>query len=186
MKSLKEKIQETTKKHEKEISDNLRDRAIHLGNLKNIAPGDKIQTYHSCFYHTPEYAEVYMVDKENDGIYIHLHYTIRRFHMFNCEEWELDCKKPAEEGTTMKENWSRASSNFIDLIKYPIINVKYKSKMPIDENFLCYDIENLTACPHLTWAITGSYRCNHLKEYIYLSGSSWAVILNSKECNIRG
>lgn len=174
MKSLKEKIQETTKQHKKEVADNLRDRAIHVGNLKNIRPGDNIFTYYSCFYHTAKQAEVIMIDGNIDAIYINLHNIIMRFHMFNCRKWGLDDKKPCGERTTRKENREIATGSFCDLIRYPIINIKYKSKLPISKNFLCCDEKELLVCPRLTWAVTGSYWCNHLGEYL--------TTLNSKGC----
>ncbi len=177
MKTLKEKLEETTKKHKKEVANNLRDRAIHIGNLKNIRPGDKIRVYNSCFYHTAIYAKVHMVDKENDAIYVHLHHVIMRFHMFNCRKWGLDREKPTEKGTTIKKNRLLSSSNFIDLIKYPIINVEYKEKISISENFLCYDEEESQVCPHLNWVVTGSYRCHHMNVYLFS--------LNSKACKVK-
>ena len=122
MKFLKE--QETTKKHKKEVEDNLRDKVIHIGNLKNIAPGDKIYVYHGFYETLFNYAEVYMIDRENEALYISFRNKIKRFHMFNCREWEIDHKKPAEEGTTMRENFLLADNKSPSLIKYPIISVK--------------------------------------------------------------
>jgi len=185
MKKLKEKLEETTKQHKKEVSDNLRDRAIHIGNLKNISPGDRISVYYGNFYTVPKHVEVHMIDMKHESLYVHLHYNIMRFHMFNCREWGLDDKKPTEKATTRKENWTLADSigSNYDIIEYPIINVTYKKKMPVSKNHLCCDEKNLTACPYLTWIVTGSYWCTHLGKYLFMGGS-WANKFNSKACRI--
>ena len=178
---LKEKIQETIRAHKKEVANNLRDRAVHIGNLKNISPGDKIDVHNGCSYHTSLYCEVNMIDKRGEAIYIHLHGKIMRFHMFNCREWELSAKKPTEEGTTKEENRQLSGGGFINIIRYPIINVKYKEKLPVPISFLCYDEKELCACPYLT-KNDETYWCTYLRDFLF-ENSSWG--LNAKACKRR-
>ena len=180
MKTLKEKLQETIKQHKEEVNDNLKDKAIHIGNLKNIRSGDSIRVYYGNFYTVAKYAKINLIDRKREIIYIHLHGKILRFNMFNCEEWILDCKEPNEESTTAKKNWALAdSTQYHNLIKYPIINVEYKEKLPISINHLCYDIESFNACPRLTWSVSGYYFCNYLQDLLFANISPR---LNSKRC----
>ena len=139
-----------------------------------------IRAYYGNFYTVTKYAKINLIDRKNNTIYIHLHHRILRFNILNCKEWILDHKKPSKKGTTAKENWILADNNqFNNLIRYPIINVEYKEKMPISTNHLCYDTKNFNACPHLTWHVGGYYFCTHLKELLFENNF---VRLNSKRC----
>ncbi|TET61105.1 MAG: hypothetical protein E3J47_05725 [Candidatus Stahlbacteria bacterium] len=186
MKTLKEKIAHVTEQHEIEKQNNLRDEAIHIGNLKNIGSGDSIFVYYGNFYTVPRMFTINLVDFSNNVIYIHMHArdTIQRFHMYNCREWKLDSKKPKESGTTKEENWRLADYNFIDIVEYPIINVKYKEKLTpecIPSNFLCYDVKKKNTCKFLSYA-TGYYRCNFLHETLFETKGSFLYELNLKRC----
>ena len=190
MKTLKEKIACVTEQHKIEKRNNLRDKAVHIGNLKNISNGDSIFVYYGNFYTVPSMFKVNFVDYKNDAIYIHMHARgiIQRFHMYNCREWELDNKKPKQLGTTAKENWELADSNFINIVEYPIINVKYKEKLTskcIPSDFLCYDIKKKDVCKFLSHRVTGFYHCDFLHETLFETKSSFRYELNSKQCRAK-
>ena len=181
MKTLKEKIVHVTRQHKIKKQNNLRDKTIHIGNLKNIKGGDSIYVYHGNFYTVPKMFEVNFVDFSIGAIYIYM-YNLKKFHIYNCKEWVLDSKKPVGSGATSKGNWKLANSNFINLIKYPIINIKYKEKLTskcIPPNFLCYDIKNESVCKFLSYT-DKYYHCNFLHETLFQTDGF--ISINSKYC----
>ncbi len=179
MQLLKEKLEETKRQHKLELRNNLINKAIHIGNLKNIKAGDLVPLYYGNFYTTTRLFEVQMLSK--NALYIYMHFSIYRFHAYNCREWTIDKKPSKKKGTTDKENWQLADNNFINLIKYPIINVKYKESMPITEDFLCYNTKKLTVCPYLNY-FNGNYQCKHRKHILFDSDTFTWNKLNGQNC----
>lgn len=180
MQTLKEKLKETKKQHKLELKNNLRDKSIHIGNLKNIKPEDYIYMQYGNFYHATKLFKVQMLME--DALYIYMHNSIHRFHAYNCREWPLDKKPSKKKGTTKKENRQLVVCTFINLIEYPIINVKYKNKRPIPKDFLCYNIKKLTVCPYLNY-FDGNYKCKHVTHGFLFDSDAWQHNkLNGQSC----
>ena len=174
------------KKEEHQVD--LLEQSLHWGNLKRVKAGQIYYQWDKCGDKYYQFKKIDLVDLKNETLFI-AEYSygtkkeVLRYCLRYCLRWNIDDPRPTE----FKQKYYGGYYRYTDIV-YPFYlecgrnKIKY-NRSDIPKDYLCYNIKELTSCPHLIFNnITpgrGPYRCLFMDRHISLGNHSG---LNDKRC----